>query len=198
MKVFASIVLFALLTACGTGSIQSESKDANNKLSDSMLTAYQSQAKEIISASFGALSKQLMDAISKGGTSYAVAFCNLEALNITDSLSEAYHAEIKRIALKNRNPVNNPDESEELLLRLMEDRIRKGLNPGDTIVVSNNYVTYYAPILTAAACLQCHGKTDEQIQPETLQIIQEKYPDDKAVGFQLNDLRGMWRIRINK
>ena len=43
-------------------------------------------------------------------------------------------------------------------------------------------------------CLQCHGTPNQDIAPETLAAIQKLYPDDKATGFKLGDLRGLWRV----
>jgi len=55
-------------------------------------------------------------------------------------------------------------------------------------------LNYYKPILTAlSACLQCHGP-EEEINPETLQKIKTLYPNDKATGYSINELRGLWKI----
>ncbi len=43
-------------------------------------------------------------------------------------------------------------------------------------------------------CLQCHGTPNQDIAPETLAAIQKLYPGDKATGFKLGDLRGLWRV----
>ena len=64
-----------------------------------------------------------------------------------------------------------------------------------------NLVTRYrgdgraAPILLAApVCLQCHGSPEKDIAPATMAAIKKLYPEDKATGFQLGDLRGLWRV----
>lgn len=56
-------------------------------------------------------------------------------------------------------------------------------------------VHFYAPILLAApVCLQCHGRPEKDIAPATMAAIKKLYPEDKATGFQLGDLRGLWRV----
>ena len=55
-------------------------------------------------------------------------------------------------------------------------------------------VIYLKPILVQAPCLSCHGPF-EQIGPDVKQILQTKYPDDKATGYQLDDLRGAVSIK---
>ena len=61
-------------------------------------------------------------------------------------------------------------------------------------VDNNNNKHYYAPILLKANCLACHGKVDEFISVKTDSIIKSLYPDDKAVGYNEGDLRGIWSI----
>ena len=50
------------------------------------------------------------------------------------------------------------------------------------------------PILVQAPCLNCHGSR-EQIVPEVLQIIDKRYQNDKAVNYQIGDLRGAVSIQ---
>jgi hypothetical protein len=59
-------------------------------------------------------------------------------------------------------------------------------------------VTGYYPILTGKMCLQCHGIKNEDINPETSSILKKLYPNDKAIGYKENDLRGLFKIEMNK
>src|SRR5690606_1450056 len=52
--------------------------------------------------------------------------------------------------------------------------------------------------ISNGACLNCHGEPGKQIQPADHELIQSLYPEDRATGYQLNDLRGMWSLRIPK
>ncbi len=52
-------------------------------------------------------------------------------------------------------------------------------------------ISFYAPIITNALGLQCHGTPDEQIQPETMAKLRMLYPSDKAVGYGENQVRGL-------
>ncbi len=45
------------------------------------------------------------------------------------------------------------------------------------------------------ACLKCHGSTND-INEETLEIIQARYPSDRATNYQLGDFRGSWKIQF--
>ena len=46
-------------------------------------------------------------------------------------------------------------------------------------------------------CLQCHGSKGIDIAPETLKVIEEKYPNDQATGYTENQLRGIWVIELD-
>ena len=52
--------------------------------------------------------------------------------------------------------------------------------------------------MTNAMCLQCHGVPGVEINDGTLEQIQRLYPDDKAVGYSANQLRGIWVIEMDK
>lgn len=45
-------------------------------------------------------------------------------------------------------------------------------------------------------CLQCHG-SEKDIKPETLAKIKSLYPNDKAIGYQENEMRGLMVIKPN-
>lgn len=50
-------------------------------------------------------------------------------------------------------------------------------------------VGYVEPIYVKTMCLECHGEN----VPEPIQErIREYYPDDRAVGFEEGDCRGLF------
>ena len=59
-------------------------------------------------------------------------------------------------------------------------------------------VNFYYPITTNTMCLQCHGKPDEQVKTETLTMLKNLYPADKAVGYDVNEVRGIWAINFEE
>jgi hypothetical protein len=63
------------------------------------------------------------------------------------------------------------------------------------IVEDTGGAVFYAPIvITTNLCLQCHGVPDVDLRPEMQPLIAQLYPQDEATGFQLGDLRGLWRV----
>jgi hypothetical protein len=47
-------------------------------------------------------------------------------------------------------------------------------------------------------CLQCHGKPGTDISEATTAKLRQLYPNDKATGYGINELRGIWVVEMNK
>jgi hypothetical protein len=54
---------------------------------------------------------------------------------------------------------------------------------------------YLRPLVTAALCLNCHGRP-EDIPPAVSAILKEKYPGDPATGYRTGDVRGAVSVAI--
>lgn len=141
------------------------------------------------------LGKNLMEAIQQKGTMEALTFCNIQAIPLTDSMSTQFNATIKRVSDKNRNP-NNKANAEELnyIAQFKKDLVdKKDIKP--VALEKGDKIQFYYPIETNTMCLQCHGK---QIKPELQRQILKLYPKDLAVGYDENEVRGIWSISFKK
>ena len=137
------------------------------------------------------LLSNVMQAIKAGGPVYAVAYCNVHALSLTDSLEGEYNCIIQRVSDKYRNPANKPNVTDTKVLAEMSST--NSMKP--VLVSENGRMVYYKPIKIAMpACLSCHGSAGKEIDSKTLEIIYQKYPDDMATGYKEGDLRGLWKI----
>ena len=138
--------------------------------------------------------------MATGGPSYAVDFCNLEALELKDSLSLLYECTIQRLSMKYRNPADKPQtQTEKDQLEAYQTSFEKGEPLLPRLSLSDDRVEYYQPItIVSGACLVCHGDPATQIAEETMQIINERYPDDLATGYALHDFRGVWKITFQR
>lgn len=154
---------------------------------------YTETGNQIATNSQAVLLSNVATAIQHGGPSYAIEFCNLNAIGITDSLSQVHHCAISRISAKNRNPENGlKTETDNLVWRTFETG-----NLTDTLLQTGNKLVYYKTIKTAMpACLKCHGSPGIDIDSLTIARLNKLYPDDKAAGYALNDFRGLWRIEF--
>ena len=142
----------------------------------------------------------LIREIQSGGLVHAVSVCSDTAQILTNNFGIQKGVFIRRVSLKNRNPYNYPDDFEKKVLNEFE--LLKQNNELDdeteySAVVKegeSSYLRYLKPIVVQAECLNCHG-TKEAMLPDVKNLIAGKYPEDKAFGFGIGDLRGAVSVK---
>jgi hypothetical protein len=146
------------------------------------------------------LGKNLQSALQSGGVENAISFCNLNAMPLVDSLSKNYDAVIKRVSLKVRNPEDAPTELERELLEAYEYQMKNSaeMKPNVQALGDDQYLFTKPIMVENALCLTCHGTFENGLTQETDDFIKSKYPEDKATGYEIGDLRGMWSITFPK
>ncbi len=185
-KIYPILFALTVLLSCQT----EEEKQKN-----ALVKAYTQVGDRITKQSFASLSGRLKAAMKQGGPIYAIQFCNMQALPLTDSLSKAFQVKIKRTSLRLRNEQNTPDSLELYMLGLYEqiEKMRKPL-VSKAMITHDQRLRYFAPIQLKPQCLQCHGTVGREVADSVYAVIKEKYPNDKATGFQVGQLRGMWSL----
>ncbi len=141
------------------------------------------------------LGKNLMEAIQSKGALHALEFCNIKAIPLTDSMSRRYHAEIRRVSDKYRNPANRANVEEMEYIARFKKQVAAGEEPAPVLLERYGIAQFYYPIVTNTMCLQCHGKPSD-ILPEVRRKIATLYPGDLATGYAENEVRGIWSIRF--
>lgn len=144
------------------------------------------------------LGKNLMGTIQKKGTIEALIFCNERAYPLTDSMATVHNAVIKRVSDKPRNQQNSANEIELKHIEKFKTLLQEGKEIEPIVVENDENVNFYYPITTNSMCLQCHGKVNEQINSKTYTKIKALYPDDKAIAYDVNNVRGIWSIKFKK
>lgn len=144
------------------------------------------------------LGKNLMGKIQKEGTLAALKFCHLKAYPLTDSMSVYHNAIIKRVSDKPRNPKNTANLKELNIINSFKNDSKVDKDSDPIVIESSNNVEVYYPIKTNGLCLQCHGSTTADIAPKTMSEILKLYPEDKAVGYTFNQIRGAWKVSFKK
>jgi hypothetical protein len=67
------------------------------------------------------------------------------------------------------------------------------------LVYSNDFENrYFSPIKTKSLCISCHGTPGENMTVADYEFINEKYPNDLAINYEPDQLRGIWSISFNK
>ena len=143
------------------------------------------------------LQAALKSALAAGGPAAAIEVCADAAPAIAERLSAESGAQVRRTALKPRNPNAKPDAFERETMTAWR---ATPLDPtGKPMVRSVAVSTEDGPayrwmraIPTQGMCLTCHGET---LEPDVAAAIAARYPDDKATGFREGQLRGALSIR---
>lgn len=144
------------------------------------------------------LGKNLMGTIQKKGTLEAVKFCNVRAYPITDSMAVAQGATIKRVSDRPRNPENQANSKELKIIQDFKELIAQGESYEPVTEIENSQVQFYYPIVTNSMCLQCHGTKGNEIEPAVFTALSTLYPTDRALGYDVNEVRGIWSISYKK
>lgn len=172
------------------GFTREEGSDKRPQTRDEILEA----GKEIALATKAVLGKNLLQAINEKGPSGAVSFCNTRAIQITDSMATHLNAAVSRVSDKPRNAGNAATKEEVAIIEGMKTALANGATPKPALVeLDAKWIGYY-PIETNDLCLKCHGAPDES----TLAVIEKLYPQDQATGYLANQIRGVWKIEMEK
>lgn len=179
-------VLVSFLTSCNSKkTLQSYSQ---------LDTTYITRGNALAKISFETLSGELQKVMQHEGIDSALYYCNLHAYPITDSLSQVSSATIKRLTTKTRNPKNKADELASFMIKGFGNDLSEGKAITPKLVLKDDSVLFFKPIITQPLCLTCHGTPGKEVAFSTDSTIQKLYPHDKAVGYKNNEVRGVWRI----
>ena len=172
-------------------------ESANVKAQKALVQEANLAGDKITAVAFQSLSDHLKGAIATGGLEQAIAYCNIQALPLTDSLSQNFGVHIKRTSMKLRNPANAADSLETYMLGLFQD-IQDMKKPmvGKAILARDQNIRYFAPIVVKTQCLACHGTVSEQVTDSTYNLIKSRYPGDAATGYKEGQLRGIWSVNF--
>ena len=156
------------------------------------------QAKGLIKQFAGQLQSELKTAIETGGPVEAISVCKDHAPAIAAELSESSGWDIGRVSLKARNTtLGTPDAWETQVLESFETRLANG-QPANALsqaeVVEDDggrTFRFMKAIPTGEICLACHGTT---IVEPVARALDEHYPNDRARGFEVGDIRGAFTL----
>jgi hypothetical protein len=109
---------------------------------------------------------------------------------------------VRRVGTRVRNAKNSPDSTESAVLAVFADAIASNRAMPDTAFTtrdaSGQVVTHYMrAIRVQEFCLACHGPADS-ISGAVKQVIAARYPDDRATGYRLGDLRGAISVTVGR
>ena len=191
------VILIVFFSACKNETKEvgpSKQKQELKEASSNIAPSYQQIGLNIAFTTKSQLGKNLMGVMKEKGSVEALKFCNIKAMTLTDSMATVHKAMIKRVSDKTRNPNNKANETELKNIETFKNRISNSEEIAPIIETINDSIYFYYPILTNDMCLKCHGTPNEDINQATLTSLNDLYPTDKAVGYSINQVRGIWSI----
>lgn len=141
----------------------------------------------------GDLKKSLVGALTSAlgqGAPSAIEVCHTMAPGLADSLSRD-GVTVGRATRKPRNPKNEATGWQAEALAELERMHAEGQPlAGKSFVkrLPDGRAAYAEPLVIQELCLACHG---ENLAPEVQSVLAAKYPNDRATGYKLGDLRGV-------
>ena len=194
---FSIVIISVMLwswNACQSSG-DSDSKDEKS-VEQQDLNEWKDKGQEYAMKAQQRLGKNLMAAIQKGGTEYAVDFCKVDAIPITDSAAQEMSVSLKRVSDKYRNPANKANENEASYIAQAKEQLAAGETVQPAIQQMDDKFVGYYPIITNQMCMNCHGQPGVEINEKTLAKIGELYPDDRAKGYSPHEVRGIWVVEM--
>jgi hypothetical protein len=156
------------------------------------------KAREIVQVLAERLRVDLTAAVKSVGPAAAIGICQTISPDLAATLAEETGVEIVRTSLKTRNPDNAPDEWEEKVLQMFQAKAASGADPAKlehheiiTTAEGDKLLRYMKAIPVAEMCLACHG-TD--VKQDVKAEIARLYPEDRALGYKVGDLRGAFSL----
>ncbi len=145
------------------------------------------------------LTAALAEAMASSGPGGAMGVCNTKALQITTRVSANAALNIRRTALRLRNPANAPDAWEKEQLASFASALSSGRPPAGLERYKVEQVDgawrlrWTRPIVLQPMCATCHGK---DINSGVREILTALYPADQATGFEIGELRGAFTASV--
>ncbi len=141
----------------------------------------------------------LRQAMDRGGPALAIQFCadSAQARTLRHWRHGLY---VRRVSERVRNVDDTPDALERGLLEQLGALNHDGRLPPEVIQVmraaDGTYeLQYMRPILVDRRCLACHGDP-ASLDPEVQAQLARRYPEDRATGYRVGDLRGAVSVRV--
>lgn len=139
----------------------------------------------------------LQEEIGKSGPEGAIPVCKDMAPKMAGEIAAQTGWKIRRVSLKARNEARaTPDAWEKAALEDFDKRAAAGEPPAQLEKggkVGDEY-RYVKALPVQPLCLSCHGPVD-QLSPAVKSALEQHYPNDRATGYSVGQIRGAISVR---
>lgn len=192
---YFSALLIAVVSLQGTAAAQSQLPDT----AGSALALQQSRG--ATTDLLLSLRRTLESHLAAGGPAHAIAVCADTARVMTEAIGKKNALNIHRVSDRWRNPLDKPDGFESSVLKrfsaaLRETTLTDASEHSEVVLEDGRRVLrYMKPIRILGMCTACHGEPS-RMDPAVREAIKDRYPDDRATGYAIGDLRGAVSTRV--
>ena len=124
--------------------------------------------------------------MGQGGPTAAATVCAAEAQDLSREAAQNTGVAVGRSSLELRNPEN---AGPAWVRAWLQQQGKDAADAQPMSTVEDGKARFIAPIAIEGVCLGCHG-ADDAISAEVREILTEHYPNDRATGYDVGDLRG--------
>ncbi|MFA9460035.1 Tll0287-like domain-containing protein [Thiohalorhabdus sp. Cl-TMA] len=170
-------------------------------LAEGMTAEREQEARAAVNRLMKELGGALKTAMKEGGPQKAIRVCTQMAPRINARISRERGWQVTRVSTRYRNPLlGMPDSWEQRVLgkfrqRAAEGEALKGMKYSEVVTQpEGKYFRYMQAIPMQGLCTSCHGPR-EQLAPAVQEVLKQRYPHDRATGFQVGELRGAFSVK---
>lgn len=142
-----------------------------------------------------ALLSELRRAIADHGHAGALASCHLDATAVEFRIARKEGIAAGRTSARLRNPTNVPRPWARAIVARYADARAAGVD--GFVVELGDRIGLLRPIVEQPMCASCHGP-EVKIDPRVRELLPDRYPADRAVGFEDGAIRGWFWVEIPK
>ena len=160
------------------------------------LDPYVADAEAALQKLRGAMMQEMQTAMKKG-VEQSIGVCRHAAPEIEARIAKETGWQVRRVALRVRNPANAANAEERGELLSFDVRALGGQDPGLLRSVDlvkrdgKTWVHFMQAIPTFEMCLNCHGSN---VAPAVTKAIRALYPRDDAMDYRTGDIRGAFSL----
>lgn len=177
--------------------VHAQSKITTWRISDvpAELRPAVSRADVIIATMHDALLWELNSGLEQGGAQLAIKSCHIDSTRVAQRVGRQEGIAAGRTSDRLRNPLNAPRPWAAPLVAEYAGQPAKAIDGfvadlGDKLGVMR-------PIAHRPSCASCHGQR-EKFSTAINAELRDRYPADRAIGFEEGEIRGWYWVEIPK
>lgn len=197
MRAFRRVIRVSCLMAAVSAQAQAPLPPGTWRIADAPaeLRSPISRADLIVVSMQDALARELTNALSQGGATFAIQSCHIDVTGAVQRIKRREGIAAGRTSDRLRNPANAPRPWAAPLVKANAGRLARDVD--GFAVDLGNVVGVLRPIAERPICASCHGPAGK-ISPAVSGALKARYPADRAVGFADGEIRGWFWVEVPK